>query len=80
MAPTYAALAWKRIGAESEPSVRFFSDRNDEDRPWNTARSDEQGGSVSTISFGAWAIGGGDWGKADDASRCARCTRRSISA
>ena len=22
---------------------------------------------VSTIGFGAWAIGGGDWGKADDA-------------
>ena len=23
---------------------------------------------ISTISFGAWAIGGGDWGKADDAA------------
>jgi aryl-alcohol dehydrogenase-like predicted oxidoreductase len=25
------------------------------------------GWQISTISFGAWAIGGGDWGKADDA-------------
>ena len=25
------------------------------------------GWNVSTIGFGAWAIGGGDWGHADDA-------------
>jgi aryl-alcohol dehydrogenase-like predicted oxidoreductase len=35
---------------------------------------------VSEVGYGAWGIGGSKWLGAEDENRCARCTRRSISA